>query len=414
MPSPARTKKGRPHLARDNQQWFFDWMVKETGKPFHFQPDGRGRFPRTVRSHDMIAKHMGMAARKTERLAQAEAEAGHKETAMELYYTAALEYVDAQHVVFETGDEKKFLHGGAIRCYDKVREFAPYRIEHVDVPWNGTMVSGNLHLAPMAPGEDPKPLIFYVPGCDQTKEAWPHPYYNQALQRGMHVFSFDGPGQGESNLRGIRLTDDNYEDAAGAAIEYLMKRKEVDAKKIGVYALSFGSFWGMRIAAKNRNVAAAAAPWASFVDKYYLMNEESPRYKQLFAYLTQSSSEAELDAVWQKMTMEGLMEKITCPTLVVTGEYDPRAPIEEVYRLFDEMKAPAELWVLPDQHHNGSVTQKGRASVWEADIHAFVCDWMRERFEGKPVKHPGKSLWLDPAGTGPNAPGVSYKRRWFD
>ncbi|MEQ1772266.1 MAG: alpha/beta fold hydrolase [Burkholderiales bacterium] len=411
MPSPARAKKGKPHLQRDNQQWFFDWMVKETGKPFHFQPDGRGRFPRTVRSHDKIAQHMGMVARKTERLAQAEAEAGHKETAMELYYTAALEYVDAQHVVFETSDEKKFLHGGVMRCYDKVRELAPYRIEHVDVPWNGTVVSGNLHLAP---GDGAKPLIFYVPGCDQTKEAWPHPYYNQALQRGMHVFSFDGPGQGESNLRGIRLTDDNYEDAAAAVIDVLMKRKEVDVKKIGVYALSFGSFWGMRIAAKNRNVAAVAAPWASFVDKYYLMTEESPRYKQLFAYLTQSSSEAELDAVWQKMTMEGLMDKITCPTLIVTGEYDPRAPVDEVYRLFDQMKAPAELWVLPDQHHNGSITQKGRSSVWEADIHAFVCDWMRERFNGVPVKHPGKSLWLDPAGAGPNAPGVSYKRRWFD
>ena len=411
MPSPARAKKGKPHLHRDNQQWFFDWMVKETGKTFHFQPDGRGRFPRTVRSHDMIAKHVGLAAKKSERLAQAEMEAGHKETAMELYYSAALQYADAQHVVFETADEKKFLHGGVIRCYDKVRELAPYRIEHVDVPWNGTLVSGNLHLAP---GDGAKPLIFYVPGCDQTKEAWPHPYYNQALQRGMHVFSFDGPGQGESNLRGIRLTDDNYEDAAGAVIEYLMKRKEVDAKKIGVYALSFGSFWGMRIAAKNRHIAAAAAPWASFVDKYYLMTEESPRYKQLFAYLTQSSSEDELDAVWEKMTMEGLMDKITCPTLIVTGEYDPRAPVDEVYRLFDQMKAPAELWVLPDQHHNGSITQKGRSSVWEADIHAFVCDWLRERFNGVPVKHPGKSLWVDPAGAGPNAPGVSYKRRWFD
>ncbi len=411
MPSPARAKKGKPHLHRDNQQWFFDWMVKETGKTFHFQPDGRGRLPKSVRSHDMIAKHVGMAAKKSERLAQAEMEAGHKETAMELYYSAALQYADAQHVVFETGDEKKFLHGGVIRCYDKVRELAPYKIEHVDVPWNGTVVSGNLHLAP---GDGAKPLIFYVPGCDQTKEAWPHPYYNQALQRGMHAFSFDGPGQGESNLRGIRLTDDNYEDAAAAAIEVLMKRREVDAKKIGVYALSFGSFWGMRIAAKNKNIAAAAAPWASFVDKYYLMTEESPRYKQLFAYLTQSSSEAELDAVWQKMTMDGLMDKITCPTLIVAGEYDPRAPVEEVYRLFDQMKAPAELWVLPDQHHNGSITQKGRSSVWEADIHAFVCDWMRERFEGKPVKHPGKSLWVDPAGAGPNAPGVSYKRRWFD
>ena len=411
MPSPARAKKGKPHLHRDNQQWFFDWMVKETGKTFHFQPDGRGRLPKSVRSHDMISKHVGMAAKKSERLAQAEMEAGHKETAMELYYSAALQYADAQHVVFETNDEKKFLHGGVIRCYDKVRELAPYKIEHVDVPWNGTVVSGNLHLAP---GEGAKPLIFYVPGCDQTKEAWPHPYYNQALQRGMHVFSFDGPGQGESNLRGIRLTDDNYEDAAGAVIDTLMKRKEVDAKKIGVYALSFGSFWGMRIAAKNRNVAAAAAPWASFVDKYYLMTEESPRYKQLFAYLTQSSSEAELDAVWQKMTMEGLMDKVTCPTLIVTGEYDPRAPVDEVYRLFDQMKAPAELWVLPDQHHNGSITQKGRSSVWEADIHAFVCDWLRERFNGVALKHPGKSMWIDPNGAGPNAPGVSYKRRWFD
>jgi pimeloyl-ACP methyl ester carboxylesterase len=411
MPSPTRAKKGKPHLARDDQQWFFDWMVKETGKTFHFQPDGRGRLPKSVRSHDMIAKHVGMAAKKSERLAQAEMEAGHKETAMELYYSAALQYADAQHVVFETGDEKKFLHGGVIRCYDKVRELAPYKIEHVDVPWNGTIVSGNLHLAP---GDGAKPLIFYVPGCDQTKEAWPHPYYNQALQRGMHVFSFDGPGQGESNLRGIRLTDDNYEDAAAAVIDVLMKRKEIDAKKIGVYALSFGSFWGMRIAAKNKNIAAAAAPWASFVDKYYLMVEESPRYKQLFAYLTQSSSEAELDTVWQKMTMEGLMDKITCPTLIVAGEYDPRAPVDEVYRLFDEMKAPAELWVLPDQHHNGSITQKGRSSVWEADIHAFVCDWLRERFNGVPVKHPGKSMWIDPNGAGPNAPGISYKRRWFD
>ena len=133
-------------------------------------------------------------------------------------------------------------------------------------------------------------------------------------------------------------------------------------KKIGVYALSFGSYWGMRIAATTTACRAAAAPWASFVDKYYLMTEESPRYKQLFAFLTQSKSEEELDKVVGEMTMEGRMDKITCPTLIVVGEFDPRAPVDEVYRLFDQMKAPAELWVLPDQHHNGSVTQAARAA----------------------------------------------------
>jgi hypothetical protein len=45
MPSPKSGKTGRPHLKRDEQQWFFDWMVKETGKVFHFQGDGRGRLP---------------------------------------------------------------------------------------------------------------------------------------------------------------------------------------------------------------------------------------------------------------------------------------------------------------------------------------------------------------------------------
>ena len=127
MPSPNRPKAGRPHRKRDEQKWFFDWMIKETGKVFHFQPDGRGRFPRSVRSHDTISKHMGLSARRLERLAQAEA--GHRETAMEIYFQATLQYHDAQHVVFETNDEKRFLHGGLMRCYGKVRDFAPYRIE---------------------------------------------------------------------------------------------------------------------------------------------------------------------------------------------------------------------------------------------------------------------------------------------
>ncbi len=411
MPSPKQSKPGRPHLSRDAQKWVFDWVIKETGKVFHFQSDGRGRLPRGVRSHDMIAKHMGQAARRTERLAQAEAEAGHRETALELYYQATLQYHDAQHVVFETNEEKRFLHGSLMRCYGKVREFSPYRIEHVDVPWNGTVVSGNLHLAP---GDAPRPLVFYIPGCDQTKEAWPHPFYNQALQRGMHAFSFDGPGQGESNLRGIRLTATNYEQAASAALDYLCKRPEIDARRIGVHALSFGSHWGLQFAAAEPRLCACAASWASHVDKYYLLQEESPRYKQLFAYLTQAGSEQELDELVAAMNMDGRMETIACPTLLISGEYDPRAPIEEVLRTFDQMKAPAELWLLADQHHNGSITGGARSAVWEADVHGFVCDWLRSRFNAEPLRHAGKVLWLDAASSGPNGPQPVYKRRWFD
>jgi hypothetical protein len=81
---------------------------------------------------------------------------------------------------------------------------------------------------------------------------------------------------------------------------------------------------------------------------------------------------------------------------------------------YDEMRAPAELWLLADQHHNGTITGGARTAVWEADIHAFVCDWLRERFQGAPLKHAGKVLWLDGGSAGPNGPQPVYKRRWFD
>src|SRR5581483_3431628 len=165
--------------------------IKETGRVQHFQGDARGNLPRSVRSHTMIDKHVGQAARRFQAIAEAEDAAGHKLTAMNFFYKACLQFIAAQHVIFENTDEKKLLYASARKCFDNVIERAPYRIEHVDIPWEGTTVSGNLHLCP---GDEPKPCAFYVPGCDIAKEQWPRPLENEALQRGMHAFSFDGPG----------------------------------------------------------------------------------------------------------------------------------------------------------------------------------------------------------------------------
>jgi dienelactone hydrolase len=403
---------GRAPLARDNQQWMLDYLIQETGKVFHFQGEGRGGLPRSVRSHAMISKHLGLQARRTEALARAEAEAGHPETALDFYYKATVQYVGAQHVVFQLNDEKRHLYDGLRRCYDQVIALAPYRIEHVDIPWGDTVVSGNLHLCP---GKERAPLVFYIPGCDITKEGWPHPFWNQAHQRGMHAFSFDGPGQGESNMRGIRLTADNYEQAASAALDYLVQRPEIDADRIGVYGISFGSFWGMRLAAHDSRVWALAAPAASYGDKHILMDLESPRWKQLFAFLTQSHTESELDASIDAMTLDGYAERIACPVLMAAGEYDPRSPLEEVYRVFDQLTAPAELWVFADQHHMPAFGGGGgeAAMSWAAPLHGAMCDWLRDRLAGKPLAHQGQVVYVEPNSAGPNSPNASLKRAWY-
>src|SRR5919202_1398370 len=75
---------------------------------------------------------------------------------------------------------------------------------------------------------------------------------NVFLKRGVHVLALDGPGQGMSNLRKIRVDADNYADAGRAAIDFLVARPEVDAEQIALLGLSMGSYWAPLIASRDR------------------------------------------------------------------------------------------------------------------------------------------------------------------
>jgi dipeptidyl aminopeptidase/acylaminoacyl peptidase len=289
------------------------------------------------------------------------------------------------------------------RCYDIVRQLCSYTIERIEVPWEGTVVAGYLHLCP---GVERAPLLFYMPGCDTTCESSPNPTNNLNHARGVHVFSFDGPGLGQSNMRGIKLTADNFESAASAALDVLVKRPEIDADKIVTYGGGMGSFWAMRLAATDSRIKAAATK-SSYSDKYFIMNEDSPRYKRLFAFLTQATTEDELDSATAGMSLDGYMERIACPTLMLTGEYDHRDPLEEVYRLFDQLTAPAELWVFADQFHQ--LRFGGGVEVYDA-----MLDWLVDRLEDKPMERAGTVLYVEPGSDGPESPTAYRKRQWYE
>ncbi len=403
MPRPDDQRVGRPHLQRDNQQWIYDWVIKETGQVYHWWSESAPHLPKGVKSHAMISKYFGQQARRREEIARVEDAAGHRRTALELYFAATKDYISAQHPVFEVNDEKRFLYEGVERCYEQVRRLAPYSIERIDVPWNDTVVTGYLHLMPSG---EPAPLLFYMPGCDTTCESSPNPAENLAHHRGMHVFSFNGPGLGTSNMRGIALTADNFEAAASAALDVLVAHPAVDADRVVTYGGGMGSFWALRFAAHDDRVKAAATK-STYSDMYFLMNEEAPRWKQLFAFLTHAHDEDELDATMAAMTLEGHVEQITCPTLMVTGEWDLRDPVDEVYRLFDRFDAPHELWMFADQFHQFRF-------VAGDGLYNAMLDWLVDRLEDKPLTNDGEVLYLEANGHGPNSPTVKRKRKWYE
>ena len=50
-----------------------------------------------------------------------------------------------------------------------------------------------------------------------------------------------------------------------------------------------------------------------------------------------------------KMTVKGYVEKILCPTLLVTGEFDPLCPLEDAVEVYGDITARKEMWVVEDQ-----------------------------------------------------------------
>ena len=383
---------------RDNQQWILDWLVKQTGRVQNFANDERD-VPPEAKSYRMIPRVINKYARHHEDIARAAEAAGHVDTARLLYWKASQGYREAQHSIYEDDNpEKIYLHGKHVACFEKVVEYAELPVEKVEVPWEGVQIQGRLHLLK---DRRPAPTVLFLPGMDMTKETFPNPLANPFARRGMNLLAIDGPGQGISNLRKIRVTDDNYERAASAAIDYLVARPEVDADKIALVGSSFGSHWGPRAAALDRRVKVLATNHAVVGSKRLIFEEASPRFKQMFMYMAGISDEQAFDRMAERMTTEGYAAKVSCPTLTVTGEYDPLSHLEDVVDFFEELAGPKELWVFENEFHRVS----GKEGIAGLEIYPFMADWVKDALDGK-LPSDLRKIVLVPqkSGAGPYSP----------
>lgn len=399
----------RRERRRDNQQWMLDWLVKTTGRVQNFAHDNR-IVPPEVKSYRMIPRVMGKHARRFEEMAQAAERAGHHETARELYWRATEHYIEAQHAIFKDDHpEKIYLHGKALACHERAAQYAGNPVERVEIPFEDNYIQGVLH---RVRGGGKAPTVLFCPGMDMTKESYLAPGQHPYVARGFNCLHIDGPGQGTSNIRKIRVTVDNYERAGKAAIDYLCSRPEVDAERIGVSGFSMGSYWGMRIAATDPRVKAVATAAACYGPKWPIFNEASPRFKQIFMYMSGIHDESAFDAMADEMTLDALAPRIRCPALMVTGEYDPLAHLEDVVAVYGKVGGPKELWVVENNFHSPRHVDNFAG----LDFFGYLADWLRDAVEGRKPADLKREVFVREkeglgAYTGP-APGIFIPERY--
>ena len=356
---------------RDNQQWMLDLALNMRGRVQNFERDD-WETPKRAHNYRMLPKMWRQKAEHDESLAKQALKQGFKMTALEHFEHAVESYRMAQHPIYYDDNPVKInLTNKLKEMVDRRSELSPYPIERVEVPFDdGKTISCLLHLLP---DRRKAPCIIYVPGMDQTKEYFPKVMNNLAINRGMHVISMDGPGQGNSNIQKIRAVGDNYERAGAAVMTYLQGREEIDSDRIGIYGVSMGSYWSLRLASYDHRVAAIASGVACFNPNNTIFSESSPRFKQMFMYMAGIDNEEEFDKMSSKMTVKGYSEKIKCPTLLVTGEFDPLCPLEDAIEVFEDLTCKKEMWVIEDQFHPlWNIPNLGKL-----DCHHYTVDWLQ-------------------------------------
>ncbi len=227
------------------------------------------------------------------------------------------------------------------RGVDCFRDAAKYikrpRIEHVEIPYDGASLPAIYVHAEPANRSGKVPAMVFFDGLDVTKEIQYFKGVADLVARGIACLIVDGPGNGESiRFRNLYLRHDT-EHYATPAFDYLAARPEVDAKRIGVMAISLGGYYAPRAAAFEQRFACCLA-WGAQWDYQKIWRD---RFERLAKADTPSLSVAAQHISWvlnatsqddvlkrlEPFKLDGVVQKITCPFLMLHGEGDEQIPL---------------------------------------------------------------------------------------
>ncbi len=374
-----------------DQKWTFDKIIESTG-PDYFWPmteetlctvgpdasaDIRRLRSRIKKANDISKECARVAAKREEMAKKAESE-GHLVTARDNYFTAAAFYTMAQGPIHEDDHKENLFYSERKNaCYDKFIRYAPRPVERVEIPFEGRSLPGYLHLP--SNQSQKHPCVVHLGGMDMFKEMLDPVYGDKFMERGIAVLSFDGPGQNEARIsRKICCTADNFIGAGKAAMDFLRKRPEIDPDKIAITGVSMGSFWSMQIAAHDPRYKAASGFYVCHEPGMNtIFNLACPVFKDRYMWMAGYEDEDKFDEFAKTLSLQGLGAKIKCPALIVAGEDDELSPIENSYRLYEEIAGPKTILVFKGHFH-------GVADNW--DVKAKIADWIKDRLDGKPLK----------------------------
>ena len=303
--------------------------------------------------------------------------AGHRHSAAAAYLRACNYYQMAER--FRTPKDEKALavYKTGVQCFHRFAKLTDVDIELVEVPFDGGSLPGYFVKAQNAKSKR-TPCVVFFDGLDVTKEIQYVRGVPDLIKRGISVLVMDGPGTGEAiRFRGHYLRHD-YEVAGSACIDFLEKREDVDARKIGVVAISLGGYYAPRMASMEPRFAACIAwgaiwdyyaTWKKRIDANFKASMSVPGHHITWIFGVDTVEEA-LGKL-EPFRLDGVVQKMRCPFLCVHGAEDEQVPLADAQALYNAVGSQDKtLRVFTaeeggSQHCQRDYLTLGIATMWD-------------------------------------------------
>ena len=249
------------------------------------------------------------------------------------------------------------------KCTEMYLKASPYfdpPAERVAIPFEGKEIIGYLR---KPAGVSKPPVLIATGGIDVYNEDRDTTDF---LKVGQATFSMDMPGAGQCPVWFAPGSERLYT----TVIDYLSTRSDLDGRRMGMMARSYGGYWAAKMAYIEKNRLRAAAdlsgpthytfqePWLKGLlnDKLYLWPVTD---SIIYAHHVKDFDELLTNAPTLSLMTQGLLDKPSSPLLFVDGIKDAWITIEDGYLLM-ETGDPKCMRVYPNGGHGGGDPNSGK------------------------------------------------------
>lgn len=308
--------------------------------------------------------------------------AGKYETARSNFLRAANYYRSAEYFLRHDDPRRLATFDKVEVCSHRYLELMKPAGEVVKIPFGSSYLDAYF-VRPFA-AKSPMPVVICFGGADEYKDELLHEMPRHAFPRGLSLLLVDMPGQGGSLRRRQLHAKLETEKPVGACIDYLLSRGDVDPERIGLYGASLGGFYAPRAASFEHRLACVVsdgAVWNQLSDRgwleaFYERDPESLNVRQ-FMWLTGTKSWEEAMEATKDFRLEGVIDKIRCPYLIVHGEHDFLGPdLGETSARYAKSKGVDVTYKLFSAEETGAAhCQMDNPTLGQE----FICDWIADQ-----------------------------------